>query len=256
MVPFSSRFILVVRVWPVLSMLSTLPPIDHIVPQISPFEFAPTALAVSGGASSSDDSSGFLQNLCDMDILVVDTEVAATEAAEHWGLILLSGAAGIAAGSLALYNPFEATDVAYLSTMTSLAVASLIHTGGFLFAERGYKLLTLVMGLSQAALFAFMYVDPFDSELGLSLGVTMSVFVDGLYRVVLAAQNPDLPARWVVLLGGLASAATSIYVTKFMPLTFIAAPGIAMGVSLVATGVARITVGLAGRDVANDLKNK
>lgn len=221
------------------------------------FDFTQAALAVSGGApSSSDDSSGVLQTLCDTDILVIDTEIAAAEAAENWGLILTSGIVGVAAGFFALYNPFEATDVAFLSSMASLAVAGVINTGGFLFAERGYKLLTLIMGLSQAALTAFMYVDPFDSELGLSIGVTMSIFADGIYRVVLAAQNPDLPGRWVTMLAGLVSAATSIYVTKYMPLTFIAAPGIALGTSLVATGIARVSVGLAGRDLAKDIKSK
>lgn len=100
-----------------------------------------------------------------------------------------------------------------------------------------------------------MSLDPFDSELGLSLAVLLSVFADNVYRVVLAVQNPDLPGRWATLLGGLVGAATSVYVTKYMPLTFIAAPGIAMGASLMATGIARIAVGFAGRDVAKDMKS-
>lgn len=219
------------------------------------FDSAKTALAVSGGASSSDDSSGLLQTLRDTDILVVDTEVAATEAAENWGLILLSGTLGVAAGCLALYNPFEATDVAFLSTFATLVVAGVVNMGGSFFAERGYKILTLIMGISQLALGAFMNSNPFESELGLSLGVTMSVFADGLYRVVLAVQNPDLPGWWPTFLGGLVGMATSAYVTKCMPLTFVAAPGIALGVSLVATGIARISVGIAGRNLDKDIKS-
>jgi len=222
----------------------------------SSFGNVDTVLAVSGGASSKDDSSGLFQSLIDTDILVIDTEIAATEAAEHWGLILVSGTFSVAAGCLALYNPFEATDVAFLSTFLTLAVAGFINTTGFLFAERGFKILTLVVGLSQLALGAVMNYNPFESELGLSLCVTMSVFADGLYRVMLAVQNPDLPGRWATLLAGLVGAATSVYVTKFMPLTFVAAPGIALGTSLVATGIARISVGFAGRDVAKDAKGK
>jgi hypothetical protein len=64
-------------------------------------------LAVSGRVYFSNDSSGLLQTLGDTDILVVDTEIADTEAAEHWGLILSSGPAGIAAGILALFNPLK-----------------------------------------------------------------------------------------------------------------------------------------------------
>jgi hypothetical protein len=40
------------------------------------------ALAVSGRVYSSNDRSGLLQTLRDTDILVVETEIAATEAAE------------------------------------------------------------------------------------------------------------------------------------------------------------------------------
>jgi uncharacterized membrane protein HdeD (DUF308 family) len=213
-------------------------------------------MAVSGGASKDDDSSsGLLQSLVDSDILVIDTDVAATEIADNWGLILLSGTLGLAAGCLALYNPFEATDVAFLSSLAALTVSGVIHTGGSLFAERGYKILTLILGIAQLALSGVMAMDPFESELGLSLGVCMSVFADGLYRVVLAVQNPDLPGWWPTFLGGFVGMATSVYVTKYMPLTFIAAPGIAMGVSLVSTGIARICVGIAGRNLAKDTKS-
>lgn len=214
-------------------------------------------MAVSGGASKDDDSSsGLLQSLIDTDILVIDTDVAATEISDNWGLILLSGTLGVVAGCLALYNPFEATDVAFLSSLAALTVSGVINTGGSLFAERGYKILTLILGISQLALSAgIMTIDPSDSELGLSLAVCMSVFADGLYRVVLAVQNPDLPGWWPTFLGGFVGMATSAYVTKYMPLTFIAAPGIAMGVSLVTTGIARIWVGLAGRKLAKDTKS-
>lgn len=210
-------------------------------------------MVLSGGASS--DSSGLLQSWCDTDILVVDTAAAATEVADNWGLIMLSGTLGVAAGFLALNNPFEATDVAFLSSFATLVISGVVNVGGSIFAERGYKILTLVMGLSQLALGGFMEVNPFESELALSLGVTISVFADGLYRVVLAAQNPELSGRWVTLLGGLVSMGTSVYVTKYMPLTFVAAPGIALGVSLVTTGLARISVGWAGRSVAKDMKS-
>lgn len=212
-------------------------------------------MVVSGGGSSDDSSSGgLLQVFRDADILVIDVEAAAVDAANSWGLILLSGSLSVAAGCLALYNPFAATDVAFLSTFATLMVAGVINIGGSLFAERGYKILTLIMGVSQFALGGTMALNPFESELGLSLGVTMSVFADGLYRVALATQNPDLPGRWPTFLGGLVNCATSVYVAKCMPLTFVAAPGLAMAVSLLATGLTRISVGLAGKTLASDAK--
>lgn len=210
-------------------------------------------MAVSGGAKD-DSSVGLLQTCCDTDILVVDTDAAAIEAANNYGLILLSGTLSLAAGCLALYNPFESTDVAFLSTMWSLVIGGVINVGGSLFAERGYKILTLIMGITQMALGGFMELYPVESELGMSATVIASVFADGLYRVVLAVQNPDLPAWWPVFLGGLTSCVTSVCVAKFMPLTFVAAPGIAMGVSLVSTGIARLAVGFAGRKLAKSAK--
>ena len=219
-----------------------------------PFYFE-KALDISGGASD-DNSGGILQAFRDTEILVVDVDAACVEAADNWGLILLSGSLSVVVGCLALCNPFTATDVAFLSTFATLVVSGVINVGGSLFAERGYKFLTLIMGIAQLALGGVMQANPFESELGLSLGVTMSVFVDGLCRAVLAIQNPDLPGRWPTFLGGLVGCATSVYVTKCMPLTFVAAPGIAMGVSLMATGIARMSVGFAGKKLASDAKKK
>lgn len=97
-----------------------------------------------------------------------------------------------------------------------------------------------------------MSSDPGDSELGLSIGIILSVFGDGLYRTVLALQNPGMSGRFLMCLSGIISMVTSIYVTNSMPLTFAAAPGIALGVSLICSGVARIAIGFAGRDLAKE----
>ena len=186
------------------------------------------------------------------DLLVFDTEEAKTEIARNWGFALLSGAFSVAAGSWALLLPFFATELARVSTAVTLLLVGAMNVAGSFFVENGYKLQTFVIGATQLVIGAVIETEPFASKVAASLCIAATVFVDGLYRIVLAAQNPNMEGWWGTLLSGFVSVGVSAYMVKFMDLAAMYVPGIVLGCGLISTGAAKILISLAGRERANE----
>ena len=185
------------------------------------------------------------------DLLIIDHDEAAKQIARNWGFILLSGSMSFAAGLWAFCVPLLATEAAHISTAVTLLAVGLLNVVGSFYVEKGYKLQSFILGSMQLALGAIMEAEPILNMAALTLIIAGTVFVDGLYRLLLAAQNRRMQRWWGVLLSGLASVAGSVYVVKFLPLSAAYVPGLALGCSLLSGGLARILVSLAGRDLAN-----
>jgi len=211
--------------------------------------FRKTALLeTTGGAEIAADE----EPMFGPDILIVDQEEAAKQIAKNWGFILLSGSLSLSAGMWAFALPIFATDIAQLSTALTLIGVGAMNVVGTFYVEKGYKLQSFILGAAQLALGAMMETDPVKNVIFLTLAIAGTVFVEGLYKLVLAAQNRKMEGWWAVLFSGLASVAGSVYVVKFLDLTAAFVPGLALGCSLVSGGFSRILVSLAGRELANE----
>jgi len=185
------------------------------------------------------------------DLLVIDISEHSKEISRNWGFILLSGVVNFAAGAWALVCPVYATALATASMAIVLCGVGLFSVIGTFYVERGYKLQSLVMGAIMIVLGGLIESDPIQAVAASSLGISAAVFVDGLYRVILAAQNRKLKGWWSLLASGFASIAASIYSVRFLPKAMPYIPGLALGVNLVSVGISRFMVAMAGRELAN-----
>ncbi|KAG7354436.1 hypothetical protein IV203_003792 [Nitzschia inconspicua] len=84
-----------------------------------------------------------------------------------------------------------------------------------------------------------------------SLGLCAVTATDGLYRVLFALQNRGMDGFWATLVGRAVSIFRSAWMVKFLGVSSLVVPGLALGLGLISGGFSRIVVSLYGRDYAN-----
>jgi uncharacterized membrane protein HdeD (DUF308 family) len=226
----------------VTSLLTTSSPDDGIAP-------APT-LAPTAEPTSADSS---VDPVFGSDLLVLDMEVSKRQIAQNWGFILLAGVASMISGFYLLASPIIGTEYALLSTVFTLfTIGSINIIGSVFFQETGNRFVSLVLGVAQIALGGLMGNLPGDAIASITVLVAFKVFGDGLYRVLLGAQNRgSMDGWWVVVANGLLSMIGAAYALNFLDVSRFFVPGLTLGWGLVNSGCSRIVASMFGRSYAN-----
>lgn len=170
---------------------------------------------------------------------------------QNWGFILTAGIADVVAGCAAIATPIFATAVAQITNVAALLVVGFNNVLGVFYVEKGYKARSLLLGLSQIALGILLGNNPEESRYLGTLMIASLCFADGLYRLLLAIQNSDLPERGWTIFGGLVSMVVSVLVTTNLDVASLLTIGAVMGGLLISAGWTRIFVALSGREDAN-----
>ena len=178
------------------------------------------------------------------------------ELARNWKFLAFTGAAGALLGFYLLANPVFATGVAYDGLAAVLAGYGLLGVVGLFAAEKGYKVKSLLFGLLNLYIAYSLVAAPGVGLDAVTLTLIASVGGDGLYGLLFAAFNSELPGavRFSYGLGGLASAAAAAYLLAGMPVTDLLLPGTALAASLISTGLGKVSLGLVGKREADALQ--
>jgi len=205
------------------------------------------ALEVDGGDSQEDEDD----MLAVLDIVEAEVKLSV---AQNWGFIYNKGIFALVGGFLALWLPVFATGVAYNAVTMMMAFLASFNVLGLFFSEAGFKLLSLAVGVLQGFLAYRMWQMPFEMLSGLTYLISATCIVEGAYQGAVAIKNrSDLPNWGWYLFSGLTSIAGGAYATSQMPISSLVVPGIALGISLISSGMMGIVVAMAGRDRANEL---
>lgn len=185
-------------------------------------------------------------------VLSDDDKIEAKQAImKNWGFILSTGIADVIAGCAAVATPIYATAIAQITQVAALFVIGFTNVIGVFFVEKGLKARSLLLGLAQLGLGALIGNNPVESRYLATLLIASLGFSDGLYRLILAVQNTDLPERGWTIFGGLASIAVSCLVAANLEVASLFTLGAVLGGLFISAGWSRIFVALGGREDAN-----
>lgn len=180
----------------------------------------------------------------------VDVDAALDEIEANWGWILAEGMILSIFGSLVYFTPILSTAYVGVYTNAALCISGVINMLGLLFAERGYKIRSFLIGLGQLAMAGILEFYPLESLAAITTAIASGFMADGLFRIVLAEQNRGLPGWFWTLMGGLGSIAIGVYVLATLPVSSLETIGTLVGLNLLSAGAARINVAWLGRSMA------
>lgn len=204
------------------------------------------AVEVDGGDSQDDDDDMLA-------VLYIDKAELEKTVAQNWGFIYNKGIFSLIGGTLALLVPTLASAIAYNVVSFMTAGLAFFNVLGLFVAEEGFKIPSLAIGVLQGFLAYRMWQMPFQTLSGLTYLLSATIIVEGAYEGAVAIKNrSDLPQWRRRLVSGITSIAAGAYALSKMPIASLVVPGIALGTSLLSSGVTSILVALYGRDLANE----
>jgi len=186
-------------------------------------------------------------------MVIDDDDMAEVKLAikKNWGFILTTGVADVVAGCAAVGAPIYATAIAQITQVAALFIIGFINILGVFYVEQGFKARSLLLGLAQLALGTLLGNNPIEFRYMATLLISSLGFADGLFRLLLAIQNTDLPERGWTIFGGFTSMAVSCLVAANIEISSLFTLGAVMGGLFISAGWARIFVALGGREDAN-----
>ena len=182
-------------------------------------------------------------------LIDVAVDMAIAEIQANWGRILAEGILQVIFGALAFSMPILSTAYIELYVHSALVVSGVINMLGLLFAEKGFKIRSFLIGVLQVGVGLVLEYYPLESLETVTTGIAVMFMVDGLYRVVLAEQNRDLPGWFWTFTAGLSSIAVGVYVLYTLPLSSLETIGTLVGINLMSVGASRIVVAWVGRKI-------
>jgi len=185
-------------------------------------------------------------------MMLIDKAEIERAMTENWGWLLTSGVIDLALGTWSLVSPVSSTFATELTFATALAAIGILNVLGVFFSD--YKVRSLFLGVALLGLSYLLFNFPLTGAISVTSFIAYISMADGLYRIIVAAQNKDLPQRGWTGLGGLVSVGWGLFVLTFLPLTSITTLGSLLGVFLITIGLARISAGWTGRQLEKELK--
>lgn len=189
--------------------------------------------------------------------LAIDTEAIRNAIAKDWGWITASGAFSMILGVLAFALPLVATDVAYTSTTLTVGAAGLASLINVFFAQSGqHKFKSGLSGVGYLGLAYYMSLNPAAGLEAITLAIASAIALEGLYETVLAVRNKNIEGRGLHFVSGLGSLAVATGLGATFPASSLFLPGAALGARLTSSGATKVSVGLAGKKIADDKKKQ
>ena len=203
--------------------------------------------------ASSDTTS---DSIIGVTLIDVDVDAAVADLKENWGWLLAEGMVQVIFGALSYALPILSTSYIGLYANWALVVTGVLNMMGLLFAERGLKIRSFLLGLAQVGLGALLELYPLESLATVTTAIAFTFMADGLFRIIVAEQNRDLPGWFWTFASGLFSIALGAYVLYTLPLSSLETIGTLAGMNLMSTGSSRIKIAWLGRALAAEDKKK
>ena len=190
--------------------------------------------------------------------LLVDIDQARNQLSQNWGWIVTSGVLTIALGTAAFLVPIFATGVAYNGTVLTLGATGLVSVIASIFArEHGQQQVkSALSGILYLGLSYYMGTHPQQGLDIITLTIATVIAAEGLYEAALAFRNENLEGRGWHAFSGIGSFIVGLALSANLPATGLVTPGYALGARLTSSGATKLAVGLTGKEIADDAKNK
>lgn len=167
---------------------------------------------------------------------------------KYWIVWLIVGCLSVAAGILALLNPFVATLTAelmagYLFILIGLAtVFSAFQDQGW-----GARIWALLLGIAITTLGISLVAHPLQGIITLTLMVGIMMIVAGIFRLVMAFTDLGSIVRLPLIISGALSILLALMIFSDFPASSAVILGVLLAVELISNGVSMIFVALSRR---------
>jgi uncharacterized membrane protein HdeD (DUF308 family) len=186
--------------------------------------------------------------------LAIDAAEFDLALAKNWGYIMTAGSMQFVIGIFALCSPKATSDVLLVLLSAGLLVVGLVNLLGMFFVEQSYRCASFISGAVQLTLGILMITTHDSTSLVVLSSIIAALFmVEGIFRIVLALKNRDLPGRGMYLATGIGAALISAIIWSAVPTFSSVTLGILLGINWIMYGSLRIVLAFYGRTTANNL---
>jgi len=164
----------------------------------------------------------------------------------NWILLTVLGVISIAAGILALVNPFPASIAA-----AQIAGWAFLIIGGFQIVEAfsaegwGGKLWTLLLGVVALIVGINLLANPLAGIISLTMVLGIMFLVSGLFKFMVGLKVHKSEFKYAVIISGLASFAIGFIILSNFPASAAASLGILLGIELISNGISAVALGFS-----------
>lgn len=164
----------------------------------------------------------------------------------NWILLTVLGVISIAAGILALINPFPASLAAtYIASWAFLILGSLQIIEAFSAEGWGGKLWTLLLGVVALIVGISLLTNPLAGIISLTMVLGVMFLVSGLFKLIVGLKIHKSEFKFAVIISGLASFAIGSIILFNFPASAASSMGILLGIELISNGISAIALGMS-----------
>lgn len=170
---------------------------------------------------------------------------------KYWFLWMVVGLLSIAAGVVALANPFAATLTAELiAGYMFLAIGVLTLISAFQDQGWGARIWALLLGVLITVFGFNLVTKPLEGIVQLTLIVAALMMIMGIFRIVIALTPMAAGARVFLIVAGLVSILLSIMIFANFPWSSVVVLGIFLAIELISNGISMVFLALDRREPA------
>lgn len=164
---------------------------------------------------------------------------------KHWLLWLITGVIFVFGGFMALTNPLAATLAATMIAAWSFLIGGALQIY-VAYKQEGdeSKIWPALVGLSGVIVGVFLFKNPLEGVISLTIVVAIMFLVIGAAKVILSFSLKGTSAFWPVLISGVLSVALSLIIFNNFPQSAAIALGTLLAIELISNGVSLIMMSL------------
>jgi uncharacterized membrane protein HdeD (DUF308 family) len=167
------------------------------------------------------------------------------EAGRHWGLLMSVGILLIVSGCVAIASPVIASGASVLLLALLMVVGGLAAIiGGISHRSNGGMAFYVLTGLLAIVVGWWMFKNPVEGLVGLTLMIGVWLLVSGIFRIV-AAFTSDHGRGWLIFGGAISALLGAMLV--FNLYTAVWFLGLAVGIEMIFLGWSWLAVGMAAK---------
>ena len=168
--------------------------------------------------------------------------------ARKWGWFVALGVGLIAAGLFAFADTVAFTLISTIFIGASFLVGGIFQViHAFMTKGWGAFALNLLCGLITVAGGFLIMAEPVQGSVIITLFLSCALIVGGILRILIALRHRDMQYWWLMVLGGLISAALGVWIYLTLPWSGLTLLGTLVGIELIIQGVTWLQFGLALR---------
>jgi uncharacterized membrane protein HdeD (DUF308 family) len=183
---------------------------------------------------------------------MAETAVDMVKRASGWSVVM--GILMIVAGILAIASPlFAGVVIVYIVAWTAIFNGGAMIVYGFRAHSGGRMVLEILLGLLYIVAGVYILMNPGGGLLALTLVIACLLIIYGIFALVLAFQLRPLAGWGWILFDAVITILLGLLILAHWPINAEWVVGTLLGISFIASGVSRLMLSLAVRNVTTKL---